>query len=421
MLLIAGSHSYAVEDFLDAAAGLGIDIALAADYSSPFEDASLQVDFAKPQSSLARIEALAARGPLAAVVAIDDAGLEIATLASASLSLPHNDLAAVRRTTNKLAFRQCLRQTNLPAPSFAVAQGAAGTAEAAATIGFPCVLKPLSLNASQGVVRVDDETACMAVVEDLFNLLRLRYPAGHAHRDKLLVESYLPGREVSLDALLLHGEAQAIAVFDKPEPMEGPYFAETIFTTPSCESETLVQAMNEAAATAAKALGLRHGPLHAEFRITASANGSDLPVLIELAPRSIGGLCSRALHNFDGPGLEAQILSAAIGEPLPLRWPCPDHQAARASGVMMINAPAAGTLSSVQGLEDARRISHITDIVITARRGERLRPVPFADSYIGFIYARGARPAQVAWALRASRDRITLEMAPVCVSDRDAS
>ena len=290
-----------------------------------------------------------------------------------------------------------------------------GTAEAAAAIGFPCVLKPLSLNASQGVVRVDDESACAAVAEDIFDLLRLRYPVGHAHRDKLLVESYLPGREVSLDALLVHGRAHVVAVFDKPEPMEGPYFPETIFTTPSCESEAMVQSLIDTVATAAKALGLHHGPLHAEFRITSSANGAGVPILIELAPRRIGGLCSRALLDLDGPGLEEQILSAAIGETAPLRQLRPNEQTAGSSGVMMINAPAAGTLHSVHGLEDARRINHITDIVITARRGEQLRPVPFADSYVGFIYARGEEPVQVASALRSAHDRIILDTEPSAV------
>lgn len=399
LLLVLPSSTYRARDFLAAARALGVEVTVASDRRSTLDavmgDRALTLRLADPGRAAEQIVERAAQTPFAAVVGVDEEGVLVAALAAERLGLPHNPPAAVGRTRDKLALRRALAEAGVPQPRFAELPADAAVDGA---VGFPCVVKPLSLSGSRGVIRADDAAGAEAAAARVRAIVR---DAGEDAGAPLLVESYLPGAEVAVEGLLRGGQLEVLALFDKPDPLEGPYFEETLYVTPSRLPDAVQEEIAGVTAQAARALGLREGPVHAELRV----DGGRASVL-ELAARSIGGLCSRALRLGAGMALEEVILRHALGLPLDdLR------REAAASGVMMLPIPQAGTLVEVGGQEAARAVPGIEGLEITIARERPLVPLPEGSRYLGFMFARAEDPAAVEAALRTAHATLEVECA----------
>ncbi len=393
VLLLLPTASYRAEDFLAAAAAVGAEVVVASDRRQALhrsmEDRALAVDLRRPERAAAAIAALAERAPLDAVVAVDDGGVVAAALASERLGLPHNPPAAAAATRDKGAMRRAFAAAGVPQPGFTLL----APGDDAGAVPLPAVLKPVALSGSRGVIRADDPAAARRAEARIRAILR---SAGEDAAGPLLAERYVPGAEVAVEALLRGGTLEVLAAFDKPDPLEGPFFEETIYVTPSRQPAAALARVEGAAAAAAAALGLREGAVHAELRVDG-----DTVTVLELAARSIGGLCSRALRFGAGISLEEVILRHALGLPLG------EHGRERsASGVMMLPIAAAGTLLAVEGLDEARAVPGIEDVRITIPRGREVVPLPEGDRYLGFAFARADAPERVEAALRAAHQAL---------------
>jgi biotin carboxylase len=392
VLLLLPSGTYKAPDFLAAADRLGVEVVVASEteqtLAGAMGDRALVVDLADPVASVAAITGLAARHPLEAVVAVDDQGVLIAALAAKELGLPANLPEAVARTRNKAAMRTALDTVpHLRQPSFRVVSRGGDVAAAANEVGWPVVVKPISLSASRGVIRADDPAGADAAAARVWAILA---EDCHPAEEPIIVEAYVPGEEVAVEALLRGGRLEVLAVFDKPDPLVGPYFEETLYVTPSRLPDAVQAEIASSVAGAAAAIGLTEGPVHAEIRIDPDGR----PWLLELAARTIGGLCARTLRFAAGVTLEELVLRHALGLPLDPRR---EHVAA---GVMMLPIPSAGRLVAVHGQDDARAVPGITALELSIRPGGEVRPLPEGDRYLGFLFARAPSPAEVEQALR---------------------
>jgi biotin carboxylase len=395
LLLLVPTTTYRTEDFVEAAGRLEVDLVVAAEKPNALADAVperlLTLPFADPAASVRQVSDYARRYPIAAVVPVDDATTVVGAAIGQALGLRANPMAAVRATRNKLAMREALGRAGVPQPGFAAFGVEEDPAAAARAVRYPCVLKPLLLSASRGVIRADSPAEFSAAWTRLAALLAL--PGVRALGEgasQILVESFVPGVEVALEGMLTAGQLQTLALFDKPDPLDGPYFEETIYVTPSRLPEPSQRAVGECAARAARALGLTDGPVHTELRINDAG-----PWLIELAARSIGGLCARTLRFGTGMTLEEIILRHALG------WPIASLERERpAAGVMMIPIPRGGILQGVEGLDQARAVPGIEAITISMHTGQRIVPLPEGSEYLGFIFSRGAAPPEAEASLR---------------------
>jgi biotin carboxylase len=299
-------------------------------------------------------------------------------------------------------MRQCLAAAGVPVPRFRRIALGEDPFQAARGVAFPCVLKPLALSASRGVIRANTIDQFVAAFHRIAAILRRDDVAvtGEAAR-YLLAEQFIPGLEVALEGLVMGGTFHALAVFDKPDPLDGPFFEETIYVTPSRLPEAVQRRLVAVAAEACAALGLREGPVHAELRVN-----DDGPWVIEVAARSIGGLCSRTLRFGTGTSLEELILRHALG------WPIDSlARERRPAGVMMIPIPRAGRLEAVHGQAQAEAVEGIEEVVITAHLGQDLVPWPEGWQYLGFIFARADSPDAVEKALREAHAHLRFEVA----------
>jgi biotin carboxylase len=402
LLLILPTATYRAFDFLDAAADAGAEVVVASErpqaLADTMKDRFLEIDLRRPEDAASAIVALARRRPLDGIVGVDDQGVLAATLAAARLGLPHNPPAAVIATRDKIAMRDALEAAQVPQPRYAAVSADEDLGDAAAAVGFPCVVKPPSLSASRGVIRADDAVAAKVAAERVRSILA---DAGEDPAGRLLVEEYVPGRELALEGLLRDGVLETLAVFDKPDPLEGPYFEETIYVTPSRLPASSVAAVEQAADAAVAGIGLTQGPVHAELRIDASGVW-----LIEVAGRSIGGLCSRSLSFGVGLSLERVIVAHALGTPI--EGLTRERQAA---GVMMIPIPVEGRLKAVTGQDRARRVPGITGLDISIGPGRRVRPLPEGDRYLGFLFAKGETPEEVEASLRRAHANLEVRLA----------
>jgi biotin carboxylase len=391
VLLLLPTSTYRAGDFLKAAATMDVEVVVASERRQALAglmgDRALSIPLRHPAAAADAICQLAARRPLDAVVAVDDQGVLVAALAAARLGLPHNPPAAVAATRDKLMMRRALARAGVRQPAFRALGADEDAAAVAAEVGLPCVVKPLSLSASRGVIRADDLAALAASATRVRAILA---EAGEDAGAPMLVEAFVPGPELAVEATLTAGALEVLAVFDKPDAPDGPYFEETLYVTPSRQPPDRLAAVEAATAAAAAAIGLTEGPVHAELRLDRSQ-----PVLLELAARSIGGLCSRSLRFGRTASLEERILRQALGLPL---GDLVREQAA--AGVMMLPIPRAGTLERVAGQEAARAVAGIVGLDIAVAPGRRLRPLPEGDRYLGFLFARADSPAEVEQALR---------------------
>jgi len=399
LLLIGATTGYQTRVFAQAAERLGYELILATDrchvLDDPWGDRAVALRFEDPAGAA---ETLAATPSIDGVVAVGDRPAYIAALAAERLGILYNSPVSVARSRDKFLARERFRAAGLLVPEFHRLLLSEAPERAAINAKYPCVLKPLGLSASRGVIRANNSAEFVAAFQRIKNLLADPDIARlHEDQDRFLqVESFIEGREFALEGILTCGQLRVLAIFDKPDPLDGPYFEETIYITPSRESASTQRAIIETTEQAIRALGLTHGPIHAEMRVNARGVW-----MLEVAARPIGGLCARVL-----PGLEELILRHAAGDD-------PDSIASptSASGVMMIPIPREGIYVDTAGLDEARAQPGIEDVIITAKEGQKLIPLPEGASYLGFIFARAESPEAVDRALRNAHQQLRFEIA----------
>jgi len=439
--LFASKLGYQTRSFESAAGKLGVQLAYVTDrcheLSDPWGDHAIAARFANPEEAAAAAMQSLRSGPLDAILALGDAPALAAAYAARGLGLRGNHPAGVEACLNKFRMREVFRDAGLfNAPTqlwFRRIPLSPEPESALMGIQYPCVLKPLSLSASQGVMRANSREEFREAARRLARLLdrpELQMKSASSVREAL-VEEYVPGAEVAVEGILIDGELKLLAIFDKPDPLEGPYFEETIYVTPSRLSSQQQAAIHHCTIAAIRALGLTHGPIHAEFRINERGVWP-----IEVAPRSIGGMCAASLafvfpqlqpannsqRNSDSSAssssvsdltlaasisLEELILRHAIGEDIST-W----QREPAASAVMMIPVPATGLLEQVDGIEQARRVPHITEVQITARLHDTIIAWPEGSSYLGFIFAKAERPADAEQVLREAHAKLHFQIHP---------
>ena len=407
VLLLIPSRSYRAPDFMEAAARLGVEVVVGSDVRNPLEPLGdghmLGLDFATPEAGAAEIERFAERHPLDTIVAVDDGGALVAARAARRLELPYNSVASVEATRNKALLRERIESAGIASPEHHVLMTSDDPSAAAAAITYPVVLKPLALSGSKGVIRANDADEFVASFERVRTLLGS--PAavdecGAELADRVLIEGYVSGAEVSVEGVLDAGRLRVLAVFDKPDPLEGPFFEETIYVTPSRLPEDDQRRITEVTEQACAALGLVDGPVHAELRINTEG-----VFPLDIAARSIGGLCSRTLSFGTGMSLEELLLRHAIGADVPSY-----ERQASAAGVMMIPIPARGTLRAVRGEPQAEAVPLIDSVTISMHIGSDVVPLPEGGEYLGFIFSRGETPDGVEAALREAHNRLSFEI-----------
>ena len=409
LLILSSKLGYQTRGFAEAAEKLGVEVVFGTDrchkLDDPWGDSALPLQFERPQEAAEEILRELRENPPEGIIALGDRPTPTAAFAAAAFGITGNPPEAVEACRNKLRQREILAAAGLPVPEFHSLSLSENISQAAARVKFPCVLKPLGLAASQGVMRANNTAEFERGVERIRRLLTspeiqvLREPG----LDRLLVESYIPGGEVAVEGLLTEGRLRVLAIFDKPDPLEGPFFEETIYVTPSRLPKVTQAAIEDCAARTARALGLVTGPIHAEFRINQKG-----PWVLEMAPRPIGGLCSRALRfGPDHISLEELLVRHALklgGSDL--------DREEKASGVMMIPIPRSGIFEGVEGIEVAERIPGIDEIRITARLKDYVAAWPEGSSYLGFIFARADSPVDVERALREAHAKLQFRFSP---------
>jgi biotin carboxylase len=401
LLLVAPTTGYQARAFMEAAKRLRFELLLATDrchvLDDPWGDRAIPLRFENPEQAA---RTLADQTRIDGIVALGDRQAYIAALAAEQMRLRYNSPVSTLAARDKFIAHSRFRAAGLPAAEFFRAEMARGAASAADRASFPCVLKPLGLSASRGVIRANDRTEFIGAFERIARLLDDPEIArlGDEQRRFVQIENFIEGREFALEGILSAGRLRVLALFDKPDPLDGPYFEETIYVTPSRESAGTQREIVHATEQAIQALGLTEGPVHAEMRVNERGAW-----ILEVAARPIGGLCARVL-----PGLEELILRHAAGEDVSSIALPRD-----AAGVMMIPIPREGVYVDAEGIEEARSVAYIDEVVITAKQGQKLIPLPEGNSYLGFIFARADTAAAAELALRLAHECLRFEIASV--------
>ena len=433
VLLLSHTTGYQLRAFNAAAEKLGLELVFATDrcheLDDPWQDRAIAVRFHDLNESVNAIVERHLRQPVAGVIAVGDRPVVLAARAADTLGLPWHSVMGALASSDKRRSRGALHAAGLPSPEFFVLSASSASFRHRPSairhrVGFPCVLKPVGLSGSRGVIRADNDADFLAAFDRIRALIarpQVR-SARTGLEDQILVERYVEGREFAVEGVLTRGVLRVFAIFDKPDPLEGPFFEETVYVTPSSLDVGLQARLVDQVARGAAALGLWHGSLHAECRITPD----DEVYVLEIAGRPIGGLCSRVLtfinaeNAVEGGGtmragglepeaasLEEVLLRHAIEQPVN-DW----ARETQAAAVMMIPIPARGVLKSVRGEEAARSVAGVTGVRITAKIGQLLEPLPEAGSYLGFVFAKGAAPCDAELAVRDAHAKLTFEIAP---------
>jgi biotin carboxylase len=407
LLLVAPHSSYRISPYITAAQKLDVEVMVAStsEHSLVSEVAeglriNLDASHENLEQTLEPILTAHREKPFTGVIATDDSAVSLAANAAKALGLPHNPPEAVELTHRKDLARACLKQHGVPIPEYQRIDLSAQITAQLDDLTYPCVIKPLSLSGSRGVIRVDDEKSCLIACKRIQKIVR-KLPDEESRR-YLLAESYIPGFEVAVEAMLNNGELHILALFDKPDPLEGPYFEETYYITPSQLPKHQQNLITQRVADACSAYGLVNGPVHAELRLHKNEAW-----ILEVAARTIGGQCAQLLKQGTGHGLEELVIAQATGQDLQI------EANEKAAGVLMIPIPTTGVLRRVEGLTAARRISHIIEVEISVRDGYELVPLPEGAAYLGFIFAQGPNPKSVENALRDAHACLKFVTAPV--------
>lgn len=409
ILLLMATRSYRSKAFMQAARRQKVQVIVGSEHrtalASKTRNTTLALDFKHPARAVERIVEFARDYPLSAVIGVDDDTTVLAAMAADGLGLPHNSIDAVRSSRDKFTTRGRLATGGLPSPWYQQLSIQAEPEQAAGQAPYPCVLKPVGLSASRGVIRADNPSEFVTAFRRIIRMLGTE----GTEDQHILVESFVAGPEVAVEGLLTDGALSVLALFDKPDPLDGPYFEETLYVTPSRLSPSWQAAIARTTSEAAAALGLRTGPIHAELRLNADpacvCTGEERPYVVEIAARSIGGLCSNVLRFGTGLSLEELIIRHAIGsDPESLQ------REQTAGGVMMLPIPRAGRLWQVLGKDDALRVPGVDDVDITIPIGQTVAPLPEGDRYLGFVFARGDTPGAVEAALRQAHERLRFDI-----------
>jgi hypothetical protein len=428
LLLFTNKLGYQTRSFEEAAGKYGTEIVYVTDrchqLEDPWGDRAVAVHFESPAAAAASVvEALKGKS-IDGILALGDSPSVAAAYAARESGISYNHPAAVEACRSKLRMREVFRGAGLKTPWFGVINFDPLPEPSLLGISYPCVLKPLSLSASRGVIRANNRDEFIAAAQRIRKLLgspEIR-ASREAHLDQILVEGYIPGREVAVEGLLTDGILRVLAIFDKPDPLAGPYFEETIYVTPSSLTESQQFAVQKCAQESARAIGLTRGPVHAEFRIHREGATDDQVWPLEMAARPIGGLCARALRFVENEsqtiknknekeqasiGLEELLLLHSLNVPVST-W----TRERMPSGVMMIPVPSSGTLASVEGEQAARETRGVTELLITARLHDYIEAWPEGASYLGFLFAVAETPGEVEQTLRAAHAKLRFTMTP---------
>ena len=408
LLLLLPTTTYRAEAFLKAAQRLSLDVTVGTERGPALAELQpstvLALDFRHVEDSVRKTVEFSRSHPINAVIGVDDHTAVLAAHISGALGLPHNSVASVSAASNKYRMRTLLRQQGVPVPHFTVFLIDGDPETFGGQVAYPCVVKPLILSASCGVIRANDD---QEFVDAFRRVAALIMRLGLAEREdggrQILAEDFVPGKEVALEGLLTDGELRVLALFDKPDPLDGPFFEETIYVTPSRLSARVQQDIVACAAKAANALGLREGPVHGELRV----NDRGIWV-IEVAARSIGGRCSETLRFAADISLEELLLRHALRMDIPSF-----ERQGHAAGVMMLPIPYGGILSEVRGQAEARAVEGIEELTITAQPGQELVPLPEGTRYLGFLVAHGESPETVEASLREAHRRLDVVISVV--------
>ncbi|HTS61054.1 MAG TPA: ATP-grasp domain-containing protein [Candidatus Acidoferrales bacterium] len=399
LLLFASTTGYQIRVFAEAARRIGAEVTLATDrchiMDDPWGDRAIPVKFDRIADSLEVLRSLDLK--VDGVAAVGDKPAILAAEAAAMYGVPFHPPSAAWACHDKHLARQLFQAAGMRVPAFFRARSEADAARAP----YPCVLKPLGQSASKGVIRADDPREFAAAFRRISRM----------GEDEVQVEAYIPGREFAIEGLVTRGRLQTIAIFDKPDPLEGPFFEETVYVTPSREPQRVQQELIQTTQEAIGAIGFTHGPVHAEVRYNEQGAW-----ILEAHARPIGGLCSRALRMADAVPLEEMILVHAFGGDVSMA-----QLDGPASGVMMIPTPANGLYRGVEGIARALAVPLIEDVVITATEGQHFEPPPEGSSYLGFIFARGETPEDVERALRQAHRELKFEFAAALETLRPSS
>ena len=402
ILLLLPTKTYRAKAFLSAASRLGATVTIGSDQPQTLSKLSPRksfvLNFSKPEKATEDIVAFAQTHPVDAIVGVDDDTTVLVSMAAKALSLPHNSVESVRTSRSKYQMRKVLAAAGIRSPRFELVSIGADPAETASRVQFPCVLKPLSLSASRGVIRANNPEEFVRAFQRIVRILDSTDVKTRAdvRTQQILVEDFIPGVEVALEGILIRGRLKVLAIFDKPDPLDGPFFEETLYITPSRLPVDVQKNIISCTARTADALGLQEGPVHAELRIN-----DDGAWIIEIAARSIGGLCARTLRFGTGISLEELIIRHAIGMEVESL-----QREQQPAGVMMIPIPRAGILQEVRGKADAEQVSGIEELTISIPIGQEVLPLPEGARYLGFIFARCNTPESVEDSLRHAHRRL---------------
>jgi biotin carboxylase len=399
--------------FGDAASRLGVELVYATDrcdqIEDPWGDGAIPVRYHEEWRSVdAVLKALESR-PVDGVLAVGDRPTVMAAYISRLLGLPGHPPDAARTARDKRLMRERLKAAGFLVPSFITVPAAVDAATVLARVELPAVIKPTVLSASRGVIRADDAVSFVTAFARVQRLLAspevrdLRDPEA----DIIQIEGYVPGVEYALEGVLEHGAFRTFAIFDKPDPLEGPYFEETIYVTPSRATAVTQRQIEVTVAGAALALGLHHGPIHAECRVNARG-----VYVLEVGARPIGGLCATTLRFAKSGGasigLEELLLRHALGEAT-AGW----DRETEASAVMMIPIPRGGVYRRVDGVDDATAVEGIDRVQITAKPDQQIEALPEGSSYLGFIFAHAATPEAAEQAVRSAHACLRFTIDPL--------
>ena len=431
VLLLLPTTTYRTQSFVEAAQRLGVDVTIGSEKPNTFTNlnptALLALHFDDPAHAACQAAEFAAKHPIDAVVPVDSQVVAVGAAICELLDLRHNSVESIARAENKHRMRQVFEQAGVPSPEFRLCSLDDDRSALANGIEYPCVIKPLALSGSQGVIRVNAGEEFIQAVGRLETILNNEYKnravsassgACQATRTagavtetsrQFLAERFVGGPEVALEGMLTRGELRMLALFDKPDPLDGPFFEETIYVTPSRLAAEMQEEIAQCAAQAARALGLTEGPIHAELRL-----GKHRPTVIEVNARSIGGLCSRVIRFGTGLSLEELIIRHALEDDFEL----PERQR-QATGVMMIPTPHAGRLIEIRGIDEAKAVVGIEDVTISAHLGQHLIPLPEGFRYLGFIFARADSPEAAEAALRESHSKLKFVIEPTVDRTRE--
>lgn len=410
LLLLSNTTGYQANVFREAAERIGVPITLATDrchvLDDPWGDGAIAVKFHEPQESAQVIAEQAQRTPFTAMVAIGDAPTLTAALAAEELKLRFHSPAAVDACKNKWVARERFKAAGLMVPWYRRVPADENPRELVSELPFPCVLKPLGLSASRGVIRANVGSEFVEAFHRISLLLNeLRHPSPDRSDEDpaqwIQIEGYIPGQEFALEGIVTNGDLKPLALFDKPDPLEGPYFEETIYVTPSRLPYSMQSSIVATTQRAVTALGLTNGPIHAEMRLNETGVW-----MLEIAARPIGGLCAKSLRFGRGRmPLEELIVRHAIGEDIGKL-----EREEEASGVMMIPIPSGGFYEGVKGVEQAEGVDGVESVEITAKLQQKLVPLPEGASYLGFIFAHGETPEMVEESLRQAHGRLRFQI-----------